>query len=424
MQLAIIPPDVNAGQFNFTVNPGGEIVYGLGAIKGVGEGPVESLLLAREQKPFSDLLDLCRRVDSRHVNKRTMEALLRAGALDKLTEGDLDSARAQLTAMLPRAMQAAEQANRNQASGMDDLFGGIAPVLDARADYIFGKAQVKPWAEQKRLAAEKQALGVYLSGHPIDEFLEELSQLTSDRISNLRPQRGSQWVAGLLYNVRTMRSKAGETIAFLTLDDRSGRLEVSLYAKEYEEFRDLLRKDTILVVECTVSVDEYTGGTRGRGRQVMTLDQARERCAHRLALRLKFDSLESNFCQHLANILAPYRRRQDGEQPGAGNPAANGADSIDAGASGQANFDSAGNGAGAAEAEGDSGCTVVVHYERADSAGCIMLGRDWVVSPVDDLIQKLRLEYGKDTVSLDYRSDKTLLSREGQHNAFDKGQRY
>ena len=130
MQLAIIPPDVNAGQFNFTVNPGGEIVYGLGAIKGVGEGPVESLLLAREQKPFSDLLDLCRRVDSRHVNKRTMEALLRAGALDKLTEGDLDSARAQLTAMLPRAMQAAEQANRNQASGMDDLFGSIAPVLD------------------------------------------------------------------------------------------------------------------------------------------------------------------------------------------------------------------------------------------------------------------------------------------------------
>jgi len=233
----------------------------------------------------------------------------------------------------------------------------------------------------------------------------------------------------LLYNVRTMRSKAGETIAFLTLDDRSGRLEVSLYAKEYEKFRDLLRKDTILVVECTVSVDEYTGGTRGRGRQVMTLDQARERCAHRIALRLKFDSLESNFCQHLANILAPYRRRQDSEQTGADDPAADGTDSIDAGTinagvRGQANFDSAGNGAGAAEANGDSGCTVVVHYERADSAGCIMLGRDWVVSPADDLIQKLRLEYGKDTVSLDYRSDKTLLSREGQRNAFHKGHKY
>ena len=427
MQLAIIPPDVNAGQFNFTVNPGGEIVYGLGAIKGVGQGPVENLVLAREQKPFSDLLDLCRRVDSRHVNKRTLEALLRAGALDKLIEGDLDSARAQLAVMLPRAMQAAEQANRNQASGMDDLFGGIAPVLDARADYIFGKAQVKPWAEQKRLAAEKEALGVYLSGHPIDEFLEELSQLTSDRISDLRPQRGSQWVAGLLYDVRTMRSKAGETIAFLTLDDRSGRLEVSLYAKEYEKFRDLLRKDTILVVECTVSVDEYTGGTRGRGRQVMTLDQARERCAHRLALRLKFNTLESNFCQHLANILAPYRRRQESEEPEAGDPAANGADSIsagtiNAGAGGQANFDSADSGAVAGEA--DSGCTVVVHYERADSTGCIMLGRDWVVSPADDLIQKLRLEYGKDTVSLDYRSDKMLLSVEGRRNTIDKGPRY
>ena len=154
----------------------------------------------------------------------------------------------------------------------------------------------------------------------------------------------------------------------------------------------------------------------------MTLDQARERCAHRIALRLKFNSLESNFCQHLANILAPYRRRQEGEETEAGDPAANGADSIDAGVSGQANFDSAGNGAAAAEA--DSGCTVVVHYERVDSTGCIMLGRDWVVSPADDLIQKLRLEYGKDTVSLDYRSDKTLLSREGQRDAFHKGQKY
>lgn len=424
MQLAIIPPDINAGQFNFTVNPGGEIVYGLGAIKGVGEGPVESLLLAREQKPFSDLLDFCQRVDSRHANKRTMEALLRAGALDKLVEGDLDSARAQLTVMLPRAMQAAEQANRNQASGMDDLFGSIAPVLDARADYIFGKQQVKPWAEQKRLAAEKEALGVYLSGHPIDEFLEELSQLTSDRIANLRPQRGSQLVAGLLYNVRTMRSKAGDTIAFLTLDDRSGRLEVSLYAKEYEKFRDLLSKDAILVVECIVSVDDYTGGSRGRARQVMTLDQARERCAHRLALRLKFNSLESDFCQHLAKILAPYRRRQDREEPVASERATNGADLLDASASEQANFDGASNGASADGAEGGSGCTVVVHYERADSTGCIMLGQDWVVSPADDLIQKLRLEYGRDKVNLNYRSDKTLLSREGERSGFDKGHRH
>ena len=125
MNLSITPPDVNISQFNFTVNSNGHIVYGLGAIKGLGEGPVQKLIEAREVKNFQNLLDLCQRVDSRTVNKRTMEALIKAGALDNLIDGEIDQARANLSLMLPNVMRAAMQRNENLASGAQDLFGDI-----------------------------------------------------------------------------------------------------------------------------------------------------------------------------------------------------------------------------------------------------------------------------------------------------------
>ena len=387
MDLVIVPPDVNMGQFNFTVNDAGEIVYGLGAIKGLGEGPVESILAARAEGPFTSLLQLCQRVDPQTVNKRTMEALIRSGALDHIIEGDYDYSRAVLSAMLPSAMKAAEQSSRNQASGIVDLFGDIAPSDPSADENNSGHFRVKPWAEQQRLLAEKETLGLYLSGHPIEEFLPELALITRDRINRLRPERGNQLIAGLLHGVRTMKSKSGDTIAFLTLDDRSGRIEVSLFAKEYEKYRDMLQKDLILVVECSVSVDDYTGGMRGRGKHVMSLDQARTRFANRLAVSLQADSLPSNFCEHLANILAPYRRQEGAVQ----NPIPNSNPNGEA---------EPGNGS---EAVVDEGCRVVVNYERSLSRGCIMLGQEWVVSPSGDLIQRLRSEYGKDKVLLDYR---------------------
>lgn len=389
MGLVIVPPDINMGYFNFTVNTAGEIVYGLGAIKGLGEGPVGGILNAREAKLFANLWDVCQRVDSQTLNKRTMEALIRSGALDKLVHGDYDYARAKLTAMLPDAMRAAEQSNRNEASGVEDLFGDITPTAPAALEDHEGDYKFRPWAEQQRLSAEKDTLGLYLSGHPIDEFLPELAHIARDRLAHLRPERGPQVVAGLLHSMRTMKSKAGDTLAFLTLDDRSGRFEVSLYAKEYEQFRELLQKDLILVVECTVSLDDYTGGMRGRAKHVMTLAQARKQYAHRLAVNLEQTQLRSGFCEHLANILAPYRRPRP----------------VTA-----ANHIESGNTAGSSPRSespvtnpDSEGCRVVVHYQRSGSRGCIMLGQDWVVSPTDDLIQRLRSEYGKDKIILDYK---------------------
>ena len=393
MDLIIVPPDVNVGQFNFTVNAKGEIVYGLGAIKGLGEGPVENLLKARTEKPFGSLLDMCQRVDSQTVNKRTMEALIRSGALDNFIEGDVDYSRAHLSVALPEAMKAAEQSSHNQASGVADLFGDIAPAEpDIEAD-VDSRHRFKSWLEQDRLSAEKETLGLYLSGHPIDEYLPELAHVTRDRLAHLRPERGTQLVAGLLHGFRTMKSKAGDTIAFLTLDDRSGRFEVSLFAKEYEKYRELMQKDLILIVECTVSVDDYTGGMRGRAKQLMTLDQAREKFARRLALNLNASGLQSGFCQHLESILAPYRK----------DPAAFASATV------QGAKPDTQNGNGKAQpGPAPDGCQVVVNYQRPGAKGDIIFPNDWLVSPTDDLLQRLRMEYGKDQVELDYKQTSSL----------------
>tara|TARA_B110000858_G_scaffold112419_1_gene128567 strand:+ start:130 stop:3762 length:3633 start_codon:yes stop_codon:yes gene_type:complete len=406
MKLVIVPPDINRGQFNFTVNEKDEIVYGLGAIKGLGEGPVASILAAREERPFTNLLDICQRVDSQNVNKRTMEALILSGSLDNMVEGDLDYARALLSALLPQAMQAAEQSSRNQASGVADMFGEIAPAGTEDADLSASNITVHAWAEQHRLKVEKETLGLWLSGHPIEEFLGELSHITKNRLVNLRPERVPQTIAGVLHSIRTMKNKAGDTIAFLVLDDGSARFEFSLFAKEYEKYRETLLKDVIMVVECTVSIDDYSGGMRGRGKSVMTLSEARQRNAHRVALNLESESLGSDFCEHLARILEPYRKQAepvDLEESVAANASGGGsAPAMSRAHPHPRQFSGNGHAASGAVDEG-KGCQVMVRYQRSDSIGCIMLGQEWVVSPADDLIQRLRLEYGKDKVVLSYK---------------------
>ena len=384
MGLKIVPPDVNVGQFNFTVNDSGEIVYGLGAIRGLGEGPIEAIISERQKKPFESLLDFCQRLDSQLVNRRSQEALIKSGAFDNLMEGGPDVVRAALLTLLPGSIQAAEQSKRNSESRVDDLFGDIAPEAPTGENHSSG-ASFHAWSEQERLQAEKATIGLYLSGHPIEEFLPELSKITRSRLSGLRPERGTQLVAGLLYGVRTMQTKAGDTMAFLTLDDRSARFELSLSARDYERYRDQLQLDSIIIAECTVSVDDYNDGMRGRAKQLMSLLEARKRFAKRLAVRLRSEELMPAFCDHLASILRPHCQAAQAESNLPDMPAG-----------------SNGSGSTSGDRRPDSGCRVIIDYQRADSRGCIMLGPDWFVSPTDELLQNLRREFGKDRIELAY----------------------
>jgi DNA polymerase-3 subunit alpha len=366
MKLPLVVPDVNLGAYNFTVNHQGDIVYGLGAIKGLGEGPVASIIAARQAGgPFRSLLDFCQRVDGRSVNKRALEALVKAGALDCLQIGSKDQARASLAASISESVKAAEQSSHNHSIGVQDMFGDISPVQESLPSISGRSLRVRPWSEQFRLNAERETLGLYLSGHPIDEFLAELSKMTRERLVNLKPERESQLIAGLVVSTRTMKSKRGDTIAFIVLDDRSGRIEVSVLAKEYEQFRDLLVRDQILVLECFVSVDDHSGAMRGRARNVMSLDAARRKFANSLDLFLQRDSLLPDCCENLENILGKHLVQPEDSEP-------------------------------------EAGCMVRIFYERKDSKACLQLGSEWRIEPSQELLHKLQEEFGRSRVTLGY----------------------
>lgn len=388
MKLPLVVPDVNLGEFNFTVNGNREIVYGLGAIKGLGEGPVANIIAARKNGgKFVSLLDFCQRVDARNVNKRTLEALVKAGALDSLQSGSKDQARASLFAAIAETTKAAEQSSRNEAIGVQDMFGDISPANTPASAGASSRTWARPWSEQQRLANERETLGLYLSGHPIDEFLPEIGRMTRDRLANLKPERESQLVAGLVVSTRTMKSKRGDTIAFVVLDDRSARLEVSVFGREYEQFRDLLQKDRILVIDCFVSVDDYSGAMRGRTKHIVGLDQARALFAKGLELHLHSDYLMPDFTQTLTRILEAHRLASVVPEA----LQAQGAPERDS------------KRTPSSLAQTHNACPVRIYYERRGSKGCVQLGEQWSVLPSQALLQRLQEEFGRARVLLNYQ---------------------
>jgi len=359
MKLKLLPPDVNSGEFHFTVDDQGNIIYGLGAIKGLGEGPVESIIAARnEGGPFKDLFDFCARVDARKVNKRALEALIRSGAADNLGPGiNLDQDRAVMFAAMAEAVKAAEQSAANSSAGMMDLFGEVVPSGGADEDVYRDFHRVKPWSIKERLQAEKETLGLYLTGHPIDEYDSELNHLVSSRIAELKPEKSTQTVAGLVVAQRVMKTKRGDSMAFVTLDDRTGRIEVAIFADTYNQSRELLLKDGLLVVQGQVSYDDYNGQLKMRADQISLLSDVRLEKARELYLSLESGRLPARFVAQLGEYFEPYR---------------------------------------------EGGCPVVIDYQRSDARALLRLGEEWRVRPEDELLQRLRQEYGSDRVKLVY----------------------
>ena len=365
--VEVSPPDVNRGEYRFVPDTPTSIVYGLGAIKGLGEGPVDALVEARHlDGEFRDLFDLCERVDSKRVNKRAIEAMIGCGALDNLVtvEGEInvdpiDYRRGMLDVNYEDAIKAAEQQARNAESGHGDLFGGelLGAADDGQRYNHFDK--LKPLSLRDRLVREKETLGLYLTGHPLDAFDDDLRHLTSLRISHLREGR-DQTIVGLVVEMRTMKNKKGETIAFMTLDDRTGRTEISVSADLFERHYEQLKTDAVLVIKGSATNDDFTGGLRMRASEITDIEAARERSVKRLKVNLTGCHLSKTFDVELAELLTPFR-----------------------GMAGE-------------------GCQVVVDYENEIGKGPIELGDQWRVQPSDDLIRNLKDHYGAECVSLDY----------------------
>lgn len=361
MGLTLLPPDVNLGQFQFTVDDKNNIIYGLGAIKGLGEGPIENIINARKDGPFKSLFDFCARVDSRKVNKRALEALVRSGALDRLGPGvDVDYDRAVMWSALAEAVKTAEQSAANASAGMVDLFGAIVAEEAAAQDVYAEFRRTKRWSIKERLNGEKETLGLYLTGHPIEEFQDELKHLVSCRIADVKPDKGKQTVAGLVVAFRVMKTKRGDSMAFVTLDDRSGRIEVAAFADTYAAYRDKLTKDAMLVIEGVISNDDYSGGLKMRADTVADLSEARLARAHAINIVWSHAELAANSVLQLKDALKPH---------------------------------SQGN------------CTVGLQYERPDCAAQLWLGSSWKVKPTDDLLMHLRGLYGQEKVRVIYRQN-------------------
>jgi len=297
--LEVIPPDINQSNVRFTVPDTKTVRYGLGAIKGVGESALASVLRERDDNgPFADLDELCRRADPGSVNKRVLEALIKSGAADSLGTN-----RASMLAQLEDAIRGAQQYHRDQEAGQVDLFGLVAPEESAR----------------ERLQHEKATLGLYLSGHPINEHLIELAHFTHGRLKALCDkvgagggntpsyrQRGTPVLAaGLIFGSRFRDTTSGK-MAFVTLDDRSARVEVVLRGEIIESSSHLLVKDEVLIVDGEMSPDEFNGGYKIRAKEIHDLASARARFARRLVLRLRHDQLRDQGLEALLATLSDF----------------------------------------------------------------------------------------------------------------------
>jgi len=322
MALEIRPPDVNASHWRFEVEDGA-IRYGLGGIKGVGEAAIEAILDARRDAGrFASLDALLGAVDLARMTRKTIETLIRAGALDSIHPN-----RAALVQALPDAWTAAERHHADAAAGQANLFGetpAAEPADAANTTHTSGLPDTPPWAARQRLRAERETLGLYLSGHPMDDLNAEIAGFISARIGDVGDRLGEagdtrrsggkrrggvqMTLAGLIV---TQRRRPGKG-AFVAIDDGSGRLEVAIFERNLADCSALLVTDEIIVASGRVEVDDFNGGYRMVADEVCSLDQARQRHASHLHLVVHGDPGIDDLDQRLAATLRPYR---DGQTP-------------------------------------------------------------------------------------------------------------
>jgi DNA polymerase-3 subunit alpha len=344
--IAVLAPDINRCNYRFEPIDTGSVRYGLGAIKGTGAGAIEAIIGARAAGgPFRDLFDLCARVDKHVVNRRVIEALVRAGALDTLHDE-----RATLLATVGRAMESAEHALAH--AGQESLFGEPAQSDAPAIDYV----QARAWTERERLANEKLALGFYFSGHLFTEFEAEARKLAPTRLADARQGPGGRdsiRLAGVIVSARSQNTRRGR-MGVIVLDDGTAQLELMVFSELYDRKRALLKEDTLVFVTGKVRFDDFNQRHSISADDVMDLAEARARAEARL--RIELDSAID--LTSLKVALESYRVR-NGSGQGAVNP---------------------------------HGCRVVVGYRNRDGAADVALPEAWRVRPDEALLAELKTQ--------------------------------
>ena len=330
-QIRVFSPDINTGVYEFTPlrapdaaldAPISHIRYGLGAVRGTGEAAIEAIVKARQAGgPFKDLFDFCARVDRRQVNRRAIEALMRAGAFDSLYKdslaagGNLYDIRSTLLASLARAIEAAEQAEAS--------IHQVSLFEVAGEDHAHQPELVREpvWSEKKRLQEEKTALGLCLTGHMFDAYREETSHFIRQPLAKITEGK-DQLIAGIVTSARMLTGQRGRMM-IATIDDGTAALEVTLYSEVYEPNRSWLKEDELLVAKVNVTPDKFSGGMRIVSEAVMDITGARMRFARNIHVCL--DSAMD--IRMLRSQIGPYlmanRSRDPKQSPHAPTPNTN-----------------------------------------------------------------------------------------------------
>lgn len=351
MGLEVLPPDIQYGQYHFTVNSEGKIVYGLGAIKGAGEAAVHHMVEEREKNGhFSDLFSFCERVDMHKVTRRIVEPLIRSGAMDSFKVH-----RASLMMTLEKALQAAEQKLRNKTMGQGDLFGCDLSSNENSDEKNYISCAV--WDEQTRLRGEKETLGMYLSGHPLRIYENELTKLSVIKISELALRNKNAVVAGIVMNIRIINTRTGRRMAVIALEDQTGRIEVTLFSDLLETIRKDLAEDELFFVKGKVEEDTFSGGIKIVAEKMERLDQVRRRLAKRIIIHMNSESQVNELLSQLPPIIKPFC---------------------------------------------GGSCDIAIAYSSNNARAEIILGEAWRVLPDPDLLTRLQIMCGEDRVKVEY----------------------
>lgn len=353
--LEVIPPDVNRSGYRFSTEHEGNVIFGLGAVKGAGESAISVILAEREANgPFASLPDLCKRVNSNKLTKRVLETLINAGVFDSLGKN-----RRSMVAHLPEVIRMAQQLHRDEIIGQTDLFGGSMVVeQDVKL-----APDLTEWPERERLRMEKTALGLYLTGHPINEYEAEISQIRTVKLADLAEEDSNQTyqkhpvvLAGLVSSIRTQNTEKGKR-AFVQLDDKTAYYEVFIFSNVFEEYQELVKMEEVLVISGTLNTEYHTGNTRLRVEALYDVQTARKIYARSLNLSVNQAQSQNGFLDKLASLIPP---------------------------------------------EGESECPILVNYETDKALAQVRLGSDYK-APLDEAsLQQLKAYLGDDRVVVNY----------------------
>ena len=299
LKLKVLPPDVNTSEYRFTVPDSGVLCYGLGAIKGLGQVFSEALVQNRQsQGPYTDLCDMVQRLSAEKINRKTLECLVRSGALDAIIPHRAAGLRS-----INTALAKAEQYRRDEQQGQMSLFSTLDAVSSEGSGSVFEYVSTQPWSEWHQLKEEKVALGLYLSGHPLNSLRPSLNTARVMTIAQVVVKPHQQFVSGLVAGMRIMQGRRGQPMAFVTIEDETGRLDVALFGDAFSDFRQYMVTDQCVLVRGTVSADQFSQGVRMQAEWVLPWGLYLKEKSQALRVTLVKDKMNSETLDQLKHQL-------------------------------------------------------------------------------------------------------------------------